>query len=460
MNGVFNMASKGLRLELKKVAGRYRKIMEAFDGLYFYGCEVDKWLGTITLLPYITLQWAQDPTWYRLIAPPGSGKSQHLSLLEDYEKTYVIDEFTPKSFVSGFRGNDGADPSKLPQFDGKVVIISDESTLMEQRLEDRNQVQSILRKAYDGRVSKDFGNMEKTQSYKSDFNMLIGSTPAIDRYTQYNQALGERYMNFRLQVPNRKEIAIASAKNMFKQFPELKKRQTERMHKFLSKMPTPQIPEIPISEELLYLIIDTADLIALLRTQIIRDKQQQNVLTLGQPETGGRLVKQLLQTAIAFALVEGSPSVKMRHIERATYIGVCSMRAVPAYILYTILKFIKQAPKQKNREVAPITANKLHEMTGFPRRLTNNYLEDLVIHRIATQRMVRKNLSKGGGGMNYMFSKNMIETIERIKLYKYYREPSLEQQTEMKKRPKTRVRLESNKTRGKSNSKSRKTKKK
>ncbi|KKK91527.1 hypothetical protein LCGC14_2712050, partial [marine sediment metagenome] len=152
-----------------------------------------RWLPEIMLYPFVSLDWKNIPTWYRIIAPPGSGKTAHLSLIADFYLSYTLDEFTPKSFISGFRGPGGQDMSTLPQLNGKVLVILDESIMMEQRQEDRNAVQSLLRKAYDGVVSKSFGNIKDKVEHKAYFNIIAAATPQIDRYFLYNQALGERF---------------------------------------------------------------------------------------------------------------------------------------------------------------------------------------------------------------------------------------------------------------------------
>ncbi len=103
----------------------FNLLMDEFQKLFYYGCIVDTWLPEIILYPFVSLEWKNIPTWYRIIAPPRSGKSAHLSLIPDFYLSYTLDEFTPKSFVSGFRGSGGQAPSTLPQLDGKVLIISD-----------------------------------------------------------------------------------------------------------------------------------------------------------------------------------------------------------------------------------------------------------------------------------------------------------------------------------------------
>ena len=330
------MAKDSYKSKRKIVKKRFKDILTAFKDLYYYGSEVDSWLPEVIMLPFITLQWKLDPTWYRIIAPPGSGKTVHLSCLADYEKAFSVDEFTPKAFVSGFRGAGGEDPSKIPQFNGKVLIIADESTFMEQRSDDRNAIQAILRRSFDGTISKGFGNLKEVQVYHSHFNVLVASTPQIDRYFVYNTALGERYVNYRLQIPNRRMLVEKAYENLFSKSRTRKKNLSKMVQAFLRRLPKISIHDITISKEAKTRIIECADFVARTRTRVTRDVTGRYITTLPQVETAGRLVSQMTQTAIACAAISGASEIENHHLEKAVYMGLCSITAVTTFVLHNV----------------------------------------------------------------------------------------------------------------------------
>ena len=393
-------------------------LIKSFKKIFYYGSVVDSWLPEIMLLPYITLQWHQDHTWYRVIAPPGSGKSAHLSLLTEYEKSYVIDEMTPKSFVSGFRGSGGKDPSSLLQLDNKVLIITDESTIMEQRQEDRNQVQAILRKTFDGSYGKKFGNIKEKQEYTVYFNMLVASTPQIDRFFLYNQALGERYVNFRLQIPNRKEIAIRAYENQFTKFNDKHSKLRQKVNRFLTQFPAVDITEIKIPNNVGKLLIDVANFITLIRTHISRDSSGQHITTLPQAEAAGRLVKQMTQTAIALAILNGDLSVKQEHIEKVMYMALGSVMAVVVFVLYHIYLF--SIEDTENDELPWFSPQTIGIRTTLSLRTTITIIEDLAIHRVLT---IRQGKKQGGRLREYSLDSDVFKFIKKIGLFKYYIPP-------------------------------------
>lgn len=405
-----------------KIKAAHKQLMKAYQELFHYGCEVDRWLPEIVLIPYIALQWEQDHTWIRVIAPPGSGKSVHLTLLRDHPMSYPLDEFTPKSFVSGYREGGGEDPSTLPQLNNKVLIISDESTIIEQRQEDRNQIQAILRKAYDGSYGKSFGNIKERQEYKVYFNVLIGSTPVIDRYFLYNQALGERYVNYRLQVPDRRAIAQAAFDNQFKNFKERYEKLKQQTQAFLNLIPKVNISEIKIPPQIGELLIDVADFVALIRTKVTRDVSGQFVTTLPQPETAGRLVQQSTQICLSNAIIHGDKEVTMEHVHKAVYLALGSVCAVDVFVLYYIYLHTKEqgGPGEK----AWFTPQHMGIKTTLSLRSVKRIIEDLAIHQVLD---IRKGKKQGGRTREYCISKDVYDFIERVDIFKYYVPPRREE---------------------------------
>ena len=389
---------------------KFEKLLKECGDLFHYGCEVDKWLLEMVLLPYVALGWGQLPVWLRIIAPPSSGKSVHLSLVKDLATSYVVDEFTSKSFVSGFRGNN-EDPSQLPLMNMKVLLVSDESTIMEQRREERSMIQAILRKAYDGSMTKAFGNIKKRVHHKAEFNILIASTPVIDRFYLYNQALGERFINYRLQVPERREIA---EKAMYNQSHNFKRRvgilgvKVKRYLKAVSRTP---FNSVELSKKHQDQLVECASFISLIRTHITRDTSGRFITVLPQPEVASRLVQQMSQVAVGNAIIRGKKCVTKDQIEKAVYIALCSAPSVTVYVLYTVWHMTKKRKKKWHSTKDLVLATHIGQL-GM-----RNIIEDLCVHRVFK---MKKGRSRGGRLIEYALSKYALDAIEEIGLFKHY----------------------------------------
>ena len=383
--------------------------MAEFQKLFYYGCKVDSWLPEIMLYPYVTLAWKQLPIWCRIIAPPSSGKSAHLLLLKDYKTTFMIDEFTTKCFMSGYRGA-GEDPSKLPQMDNKVLVITDESTLMEQRAEDRSLIQSILRKAYDGSVSKAFGNIKEVVEHKARFNVLVASTPIIDRYFLYNQALGERYVNFRLQVPHREEMAKRAMWNQRHNYMRRHDLLQAEVHAFLKFMPKTRITDVKVSEAYQERFVDCASFITLIRTHVARDMSGRYITALPQSESPTRLVEQMVQVASADAILHGLTQVGESSFAKSVYVALCSMPAIMSFILYCVWK-------QTVDGNPTLTIQKTMFQTGLGRLTTTQLFEDLSLHRVLR---MSKGYKQGGRLIEDRITEKTMSIIRATKLFQHY----------------------------------------
>ncbi len=399
----------------------FGRIMQEFQKLFYYGCDVDSWLPEVMLYPFVSLPWKNVPTWYRIIAPPSCGKTAHLLLISDFYLSYTISEFTPKSFVSGFRGGSG-DVSTLPQLNGKVLVILDESVMIDQRQEDRNQVQSILRHAYDGTFSKSFGNIKEKVEHKAYFNILAAATPQIDRHFAYNQALGERYINFRLQIPNRIQLTRRAYDNQLSHYKKKHKRLKDKVWNFLRNLPEVQLSDIKIDDNARDIFIMCADFIAQVRTHVPRDASGRHITILPQPEAAGRLVQQMVQVAASGAIIRGSKRVKQDQLSKAIYIALCSMPAVIAFMLYSIWKHTITT------ETKWFSVQKMVLYTAIGRSSVIRLLEDLGVHRVLELRK-QNNLR----GYEYSMSDYSMKVIKDTNLFEYYIPPVINKKTKKKK---------------------------
>lgn len=394
---------------------RFQKLMEEFQSFFFYGSIVDAWLPQMIFIPFVTLQWKTTPTWIRIIGPPSSGKSAHISLLDEHELAMSIDEVTPKSLMSGFRGN-GEDPSKIPQFDGKVILISDESTLMEQRAEDRGIIQAILRKAYDGKITKSFGNIKEVVEAKAHFNILVAATPVIDRYFQYTQALGERYVSYRMQVPNPEALTKRALYNITHNSVRQHTKLKSLACRFIDRLELINIGDFEVSDSRRSDLIMCANFLAKLRTHVLRDASGRHVTTIPRQEGGSRLVQQLMQVAIALSIIQGDERVSKKQLEIVNYLALCTVPELTIYTLY--VSYLLTNPIEDRKTW--FNSKDFILSTGIGRATVAQILEDLAILKIFK---IRTGSTQGGRQIEYTLSDETLDTIEELELFKNYIPP-------------------------------------
>jgi hypothetical protein len=151
----------------------------------------------VTMAVMWTLYLPGNPLWMFIVAPPSGSKSETIMPISAWWRVHALSNMTSKSLISGFQGPGGSDPSLLSALDGTraALAIKDLTPLLQGRPEERDEVFGILRDAYDGSVSKVFGNGLRREYKALHFTMLAGVTPSID--TISSVALGERFLKFR-----------------------------------------------------------------------------------------------------------------------------------------------------------------------------------------------------------------------------------------------------------------------
>lgn len=143
-----------------------------------------------------------DPLWMFLVGPPGCGKSELLMSLYDAPSVHCSTGISSHSLISGMNMQAGTDPSLLPKLIGKSWIVKDFTTVLGMNQLARDEIFSVLRDAYDGRVEKPYGN-GVTRIYEGRFGIVAGVTNKIDSVTAQNAVLGERFIRWRARHTGR-----------------------------------------------------------------------------------------------------------------------------------------------------------------------------------------------------------------------------------------------------------------
>jgi len=396
----------------KKLRKLYFSYMRSCQGFWYYGCEVDSWLPEVVLIPYVSLLWKSLPVWLRVIGPPGCGKSDHLTILQDHKMTIRIDELSPRSLVSGFGGGVKG-YSKLPLLNNRIMVITDESTFMEMRSDDRNLLQAQLRKAYDGTLSRGVGSLQGIADEKARFNILVASTPQIDRYFHYTQALGERYLNYRLQIPNREAITERAYRNMQQGASPRRGQIARKAQTILNSIIKLSPKLLVVNQEARESLQVCANLISKVRTPVYRDSSGRQIVSLPQPEVAGRLIQQMVQGAKALSLVSGSRRITPLSVDKAIYLGLCSLSSVTAYILF--LLYVNRMRTKESRRW--FTVQDVVELSSLGRPTVSHELENLSVQHVLNLRHIGDTLVK----TIYALKEQTTLQIKAIGLFKYYK---------------------------------------
>ena len=157
-------------------------------------------LGTIVGNVYVP----GNPIWTTLLAPSSGGKTTLLAPLEASPLCFFMNDLTEKTLMSGYKVG-GKEYSVLKLAQGRVVVISDFTTILAKNPQSKGEILGQLRQVYDGDYVKYTGTGKIT--WKGKIGMLLGCTPAIYRELESAKAMGERFLYFQMQTASDEEVA-------------------------------------------------------------------------------------------------------------------------------------------------------------------------------------------------------------------------------------------------------------
>jgi len=145
-----------------------------------------------------------QPCWPLLIGPPGSLKTALLMGLDGLPGTHIIDQITPKTFISGYKP-EGSDDDERPAGllfrigDSGKIICPDFSTILAINRDHRASILSDLRRIYDGMLHKEYGTGHDTtvREWRGRITFMAAGTGDVDRHYSVFASLGERFVLIR-----------------------------------------------------------------------------------------------------------------------------------------------------------------------------------------------------------------------------------------------------------------------
>jgi hypothetical protein len=250
-----------------------------------------------------------DPVWPLVVAPPGGTKTEPLRAFVGSPGFYPLSELTPKTFASGLEIPGGSDPSLLLRLTDEVLIFKDFTTVLQMRHEDQQAILAQLREIYDGRYDKTWGTGRELH-WEGRLGFIAGVTPIIDKHQGVLSVLGERFVLFRVILPNRKLLALSALKCRQREG-EMRHDLARAMRGFLAaRGSTPPDIDAAVTDR----IATVADFVTRARSGVQRDGWKRELEYAPEPEAPTRFAKVLASLASGIALAYDSPTVASREL--------------------------------------------------------------------------------------------------------------------------------------------------
>lgn len=302
--------------------------------------------------------------WAFIIGPSGGGKTEFLNALLDMEDIYPVSMLTPNTFLSGMPGK--GDASLLPKLSGKIALFKDWTSILSMQKDAKADLMSQFREVWDGSMKKIFGN-GRIATWEGKVSILAASTQAVDLNQQQYTHLGERFLNYRLVMPDRKEVAMRSLDNDPEQ-EKMGKELQNAMYSFFKGIDFSN-PEktLNMPNEFKPQIVALANFCTMARSGIIRDfGMKKEVIFVPTAEMPTRIAGQL--SKLGQGLIMSNRGKFMESDMEIIY--KCALDSIPQTNKMVIVEMAKAAG-QTTAEIA--------SALGYPTEPIKMYLENLAL---------------------------------------------------------------------------------
>ena len=261
--------------------------------------------GVLSLLidTVIANQLDADPVWLFLVAPSSGGKSELITSLNDIEVggqklIFPISDLTTNTFASGQKkiGKETSLLHKMPP--GSIMVFKDFTSMLSKNRDARAEILGQLREIYDKEYTKRTGTGDDI-TWRGKIGAIAGATEIIYDYQEDFSAMGDRFIMYSMDQPDRRKLLDFVMKNK-----EDKTFNKEAVRQHLKDCVKSYIGYIldnfkddgmKLDKKTKEDIINVADFCTLVRSGVIVDKRRGHVEFVPTAEMPTRMIEQFSQ---------------------------------------------------------------------------------------------------------------------------------------------------------------------
>jgi hypothetical protein len=246
-----------------------------------------------------------------------------------------------------------------------VIILKDFTSTLSMPSKARNALLAALREIYDGcwvrRIGTDGGT---TLEWKGKVGIVGGCTPAIDNHHGLMNAMGQRFLFYRMQVVEDTKLAMAALKQTANE---------DEMHEEMATAVRELIDSISltpreVSDDCKQRIVSLSILAARCRSSVERDNRNREISMIPQSEAPGRLVKQI--DLLFKAVLALGATVEHAHL----LVQCIALDSIPP-----VRRLVFDVLRSANKE---LTTAYIAGKIQYPEQTTRRALEDLEAHGV------------------------------------------------------------------------------
>jgi hypothetical protein len=273
-----------------------------------------------------------ESPWVLLVAPPSGVKTEMLRALYGAKGVYPLSELTARTFASGLDAGE-KETSLLARLHDETLVLKDFTTVLEMHREERQAILAQLREIYDGRFDKAWGT-GKELHWVGRLGFLAGVTPVIDQHHSVMAILGPRFLQLRLEQPDRLEVAKRAMDNSGSEtaMRDQLARATARFLAGVSATP----PEV--GDGVVKWLARVADVVTRARSSVIRDGYKRELDYAPEPEGPARFARQLYALLQGITLINGHSAPTVEGVACVTRVARDCIPKVRQLAIQALLK--------------------------------------------------------------------------------------------------------------------------
>lgn len=272
----------------------------------------DKGLVKMVVATVIANRMDLDPVWLMLIAPPSGGKTEMITGISGLDFVFPISDLTVNTFASGQKKT-GKETSLLLKINNGIMAFKDFTSVLSKNKDAKKEIMGQLREIFDGEYVKRTGTGDDI-TWRGKVGAIAGATEVVYRHLEEMSAMGDRFIMYNIEQPDRLEVARRALDNtagIHEKREHLKscfKAFIEHVITYVEGHPD---EEITLSEETKEDLLQVADFATSVRSAVMTDFKTGMVDFVPKAEMPMRVTSQLYTLAAGFiAINRANPYIK------------------------------------------------------------------------------------------------------------------------------------------------------
>ncbi len=182
------------------------KLQDIKDEFANYIAMKDKWILDVIMHVHIGNSFIKrEPIWTMIVAPSSGGKSTFLAPSIGIPIVHFLDDMTPNTLLSGFKGGKGGQTSLLNSIGSGILCFSDFTAILSKNEQAGGEIMGQLRLVYDGVFIKVTGTGKL--KWEGKMGLLAAATPDVYSKLEEVRSMGERFGYYCMEQPTDDIIA-------------------------------------------------------------------------------------------------------------------------------------------------------------------------------------------------------------------------------------------------------------